>query len=180
MAPPNDPAKPLSSVLRTSAQQNHFDLSEGKLSVDGVPVLTEVPSNVSLTHFSSTRRSSDAPLLPLLLRVDSTANRGCFLGFAQEKPSDRLVNSLGKFSDREFLSIFRFKTWWSTMWVGSSGSDLQMETQWVLLNVPESSSYVLIVPIIEGGLPVGPPPGAGRAFQDMRGKRVDAGDRLVL
>ncbi|XP_030454982.2 stachyose synthase-like isoform X2 [Syzygium oleosum] len=149
MAPPNDPAKPLSSVLRTNAQQNHFDLSEGKLSVDGVPVLTEVPSNVSLTHFSSTRRSSDAPL-PLLLRVDSTANRGCFLGFAQDKPSDRLVNSLGKFSGREFLSIFRFKTWWSTMWVGSSGSDLQMETQWVLLNVPEASSYVLIVPIIEG------------------------------
>ncbi|KAF8014876.1 hypothetical protein BT93_H0616 [Corymbia citriodora subsp. variegata] len=36
------------------------------------------------------------------------------------------------------------------MWVGSSGSDLQMETQWVLLNVPEASSYVLIVPIVEG------------------------------
>lgn len=136
MAPPN-------------AQKNHFNLSGGKLSVDGVPVLTDVPSNVSLTHFSSTRRSSDAPI-PLLLRVDSTASRGCFLGFAQDRPSDQLTNSLGRFSDREFLSIFRFKTWWSTMWVGSSGSDLQMETQWVLLNVPEASSYVLILPIVEG------------------------------
>ncbi|KAI3408616.1 Galactinol--sucrose galactosyltransferase [Psidium guajava] len=149
MAPPNDPVKPLANVLRAKAQQNHFDLSEGKLSVNGVNILSEVPSNVSLTPFSSTRRTSDVPL-PLLLRVDSTVSRGCFLGFAQDEPSDRLVNSLGKFSDREFLSIFRFKTWWSTMWVGSSGSDLQMETQWVLLNVPEASSYVVIVPIVEG------------------------------
>lgn len=36
------------------------------------------------------------------------------------------------------------------MWVGSSGSHLQMETQWVLLDVPESRSYVLILPLIEG------------------------------
>ncbi|XP_030549491.1 stachyose synthase-like [Rhodamnia argentea] len=160
MAPPNDPAKPLANVLRAKAQQNHFDLSEGKLSVNGVNILSEVPSNVSLTHFSSTRRSSDAPL-PLLLRVDSTASRGCFLGFAHDEPSDRLVNSLGKFSDREFLSIFRFKTWWSTMWVGSSGSDLQMETQWVLLNVPEASSYVVIVPIVEGAFRSALHPGRG-------------------
>lgn len=36
------------------------------------------------------------------------------------------------------------------MWVGNSGSDLQMETQWVLFDVPEISSYVIIIPIIEG------------------------------
>lgn len=60
------------------------------------------------------------------------------------------MNSLGKFSDRNFLSIFRFKTWWSTQWVGNSGSDLQMETQWLLLDVPEIKSYVIIIPIIEG------------------------------
>ena len=36
------------------------------------------------------------------------------------------------------------------MWVGNSGSDLQMETQWVILNVPEINSYVVIIPIIEG------------------------------
>lgn len=36
------------------------------------------------------------------------------------------------------------------MWVGNNGSNLQMETQWVLLDVPELSSYVLILPLIEG------------------------------
>ncbi|KAJ6680052.1 hypothetical protein OIU79_019713 [Salix purpurea] len=71
-------------------------------------------------------------------------------GFHKEAPSDRLMNSLGKFTGREFVSIFRFKTWWSTMWVGNSGSDLQMETQWVLLNVPEIRSYVIIIPVIDG------------------------------
>lgn len=60
------------------------------------------------------------------------------------------MNSLGKFQDREFVSIFRFKTWWSTQWVGTSGSDLQMETQWIMFNVPETKSYVVIIPIIEG------------------------------
>lgn len=36
------------------------------------------------------------------------------------------------------------------MSVGSSGSHLQMETQWVLLDVPQLRSYVLILPLIEG------------------------------
>jgi stachyose synthetase len=49
------------------------------------------------------------------------------------------------------VSIFRFKTWWSTQWVGNSGSDLQMETQWILLEIPEIKSYVVIIPIIEKG-----------------------------
>ncbi|PIN15568.1 Galactinol--raffinose galactosyltransferase [Handroanthus impetiginosus] len=54
----------------------------------------------------------------------------------------------GKF--RDFVSIFRFKTWWSTEWVGNAGSDIQMETQWIMLDVPEVESYVVIIPIIEG------------------------------
>ena len=36
------------------------------------------------------------------------------------------------------------------MWVGRSSSDLQLETQWVLFDVPEIRSYVLILPLIEG------------------------------
>ncbi|KAJ7977682.1 Stachyose synthase [Quillaja saponaria] len=79
-----------------------------------------------------------------------SVSKGGFLGFCKEEPSDRLTNSLGRFKDRDFLSIFRFKTWWSTMWVGNSGSDLQMETQWVLFDVPQIKSYVLLIPIIEG------------------------------
>lgn len=36
------------------------------------------------------------------------------------------------------------------MWMGSSGSDLQMETQWLLFDVPEVKAYVVIIPTIEG------------------------------
>ncbi|KAI9099210.1 hypothetical protein K1719_024977 [Acacia pycnantha] len=85
-----------------------------------------------------------------LTRVIALSPKGGFLGFFQEEPSDRLMNSLGRFTGRDFLSIFRFKTWWSTQWVGNSGSDLQMETQWVLFDLPEIKSYVIIIPIIIG------------------------------
>ncbi|KAA8543017.1 hypothetical protein F0562_021488 [Nyssa sinensis] len=149
MAPPNDPINSIISVPKSDSKEKYFDFSEGKLCVKGVPLLSEVPSNVSFKSFSSTCHSSDAPL-PLFQRVQSISQKGGFLGFSKEEPSHSLMNSIGKFNDRNFLSIFRFKTWWSTQWVGSCGSDLQMETQWVLLDVPEIRSYVLIVPIIEG------------------------------
>ncbi|KAL5561035.1 hypothetical protein UlMin_030782 [Ulmus minor] len=149
MAPPNDPANTVQNVFKSSTLENHFNLSNGKFSIKGFPLLSEVPNNVTFNPFYSICQSSDAPL-PLLQRVRSQSHRGGFLGFTKEEPSQRLINSLGKFTDRDFLSIFRFKTWWSTMWVGNSGSDIQMETQWVLLDVPESKSYVIIVPIIEG------------------------------
>ncbi|KAG6575756.1 Stachyose synthase, partial [Cucurbita argyrosperma subsp. sororia] len=149
MAPPNQPATLNSSVLKSDSLENLIDLSDGKIHVNGVPLLSDVPSNVFFSPFSSICQSSDAPL-PLLQRVHTLSHKGGFLGFHQLHPSDRLTNSLGKFKGREFVSVFRFKTWWSTMWVGNSGSDLQMETQWVTLNVPEINSYVVIIPIIEG------------------------------
>ncbi|KAM5558378.1 stachyose synthase [Rosa sericea] len=148
MAPPNDPISPVFNAFRSESSGKYFDLSNGKLSVKGIPLLSEVPSNVTFSHFHSACQSSDVPL-PLLQRVRASSHKGAFLGFNKEVPSDRLLNSLGKLSNRDFLSIFRFKTWWSTMWVGNSGSNLQMETQWVLLDVPEIKSYVIIIPIIE-------------------------------
>lgn len=151
MAPPNDPASPPLSIRKhDDSSDKYFDLSNGKFSVKGFPLLSEVPSNVTFApFFSSICKPPDAPLA-LLQRVQALSHKGGFLGFHKEAPSDRLINSLGKFTGREFLSIFRFKTWWSTMWVGNSGSDLQMETQWVLLNVPEIRSYVIIIPVIDG------------------------------
>lgn len=151
MAPPNDPVNALSKSFgsKTSDTQ-YFDLSNGKFSIKGVPLLSRVPSNVTFTPFSYICKSSDAPQFFTRL-VSASSDRSGFLGFTQEEPSEKLINSLGKFTHRNFLSIFRFKTWWSTMWVGDSGSDLQMETQWVLLDVPETKSYVIIIPIIQGG-----------------------------
>ncbi|GMH02296.1 hypothetical protein Nepgr_004135 [Nepenthes gracilis] len=149
MAPPNDPVIPLFNVIKAKSLEKCFKLSDGKLFVRGVTLLSEVPSNVTFTDFSSVCESSDAPPA-LFQRVQAKSYQGGFLGFNVEGPSDMIMNSLGKFCGRNFLSIFRFKTWWSTQWVGTSGSDLQMETQWVLLDVPEIGSYVLIVPIIDG------------------------------
>ncbi|KAK4738028.1 hypothetical protein R3W88_001725 [Solanum pinnatisectum] len=149
MAPPNDPINSILNVMKTHKEDNFFELSNGKLSVKKVPFLFEVPSNVSFSSFSSICQTSSAPL-PLFHRAHSTSSKGGFLGFTKDDPSHHMMNSLGKFTDRDFLSIFRFKTWWSTQWVGNSGSDLQMETQWVLLDVPEIKSYVIIIPIIEG------------------------------
>ncbi|GLU16734.1 hypothetical protein SLE2022_331500 [Rubroshorea leprosula] len=150
MAPPNDPANPVLKRSRSGSLEKCFDLSDGKFSVRGFPLLSEVPTNVTFSPFLSVRKSSNAPL-PLLQRVQSLCHRGGFLGFTKDTPSDRIMNSLGGFTNRNFLSIFRFKTWWSTQWVGKSGSDLQMETQWVVLDVPEIKSYVIIIPVIEGG-----------------------------
>ncbi|KAK6260343.1 Glycosyl hydrolases 36 - like 1 [Theobroma cacao] len=152
MAPPNNPANSTFNLLRSSSLEKYFDLSNGKLSVKGFPLLYDVPSNVTFTPFSSICDSSksDAPL-PLLQRVQALSHEGGFLGFSKDESSDGMMNSLGRFTNRNFLSVFRFKTWWSTQWVGTSGSDLQMETQWVVLDVPEIRSYVIIIPIIEGG-----------------------------
>ncbi|XP_059654358.1 stachyose synthase-like [Cornus florida] len=145
-------ALPVNSIFSLISDDNKdecFSLFDGKFCVKGVPLLSQVPSNVSFKSFSSICHSSAAPL-PLFQRVQSISNKGGFLGFSKEEPSDMLINSLGMFNGRDFLSIFRFKTWWTTQWVGSCGSDLQMETQWLLLDVPEIRSYVLIMPIIDG------------------------------
>ncbi|XP_065860294.1 stachyose synthase [Euphorbia lathyris] len=152
MAPPDDTTASLPKLLQSLTSTEHFLLSNGKFSIKGFPLLSDVPENVTFSPFSSicNPSQSSAPF-PLLHRVQSLSPRGGFLGFHKDSPSDSLLNSLGKFTDRQFLSIFRFKTWWSTMWVGNSGSDLQLETQWVLLNVPEINSYLIIIPIIETG-----------------------------
>ncbi|KAM1072602.1 hypothetical protein FF1_017843 [Malus domestica] len=150
MAPPNLPVNMINDVSLPDIIEEYFDLSDGKLSVRGVPLPDEVPNNVTFSPFNSICQPCDDVPLPLLNRVGALSHKGGFLGFKADVPSDRLKNSLGRSSDRDFLSIFRFKTWWSTMWVGNSGSNLQKETQWVLFDVPEIKSYLIIIPIIDG------------------------------
>ncbi|XP_038723804.1 stachyose synthase-like isoform X2 [Tripterygium wilfordii] len=153
MAPPN-----LFSESRTSnttpvdfVAKSRFSLTEERnLAVDGVTLFSHVPSNVTLSSFTSLPHlATDTPDY-ILESVSLKSNNGSFLGLSVEEPADRILNPIGNFFGRKFLSIFRFKTWWSTMWVGSNGSDLQMETQLILLRVPELDSYVLVLPLIEG------------------------------
>ncbi|CAA2967124.1 stachyose synthase-like [Olea europaea subsp. europaea] len=149
MAPTSDTINSVLTVLKPSKRDNLFELFDDKLFVRNVPLLTEVPGNVTFKSFSKICQTSEAPL-SLIRRVESISYKGGFLGFKKGESSDRLINSLGKFSGKEFLSIFRFKTWWSTQWVGKSGSDFQMETQWAMISVPEIRSYAVIIPITEG------------------------------
>lgn len=152
MSQPNDTVFSYTDYSAPKFSEKYFELSDDrKFRVKGVSLLSDLPNNVSFTEYSILCKPSDSDAPPALLRfVESISFRGGFFGFQVKEPSDRVTNSLGKFTDRNFLSIFRFKAWWSSQWVGTNGSDLEMETQWVLFEVPEIKSYVLIVPLIEG------------------------------
>ena len=148
-----------------------FSLRDGELTVGvgkgaAAALLTGVPGNVTLTPFaeafvdpttttSSSSSSSDAPR-ELASQAAGNARRGAFLGFTLPSPASRAPCRVGTLpGPRRFLSVFRFKTWWSTAWAGRRGRDLQMETQWVLLEVPELAGaggpgYVFVLPLVQG------------------------------
>jgi stachyose synthetase len=175
MAPPNNESKvaaraPPASKLSTAgaeAKPGHaaspaaapcvFSLRDGELTVgEAAALLTGVPGNVTLTPFAEAfdPEASGAPR-ELVRQAAANARRGAFLGFTAPAATDRAPCRVGRLpGPRRFLSVFRFKTWWSTAWAGRRGRDLQMETQWVLLEVPElagaGAGYVLVLPLVQG------------------------------
>ncbi|KAJ9140280.1 hypothetical protein P3X46_030947 [Hevea brasiliensis] len=49
------------------------------------------------------------------------------------------------------MSIFRFKVWWSTHWIGHNGKDAEVGTQMMILDRSDSGRpYVLLLPLFEG------------------------------
>ncbi|KAL0431643.1 UNVERIFIED_CONTAM: Galactinol--sucrose galactosyltransferase [Sesamum radiatum] len=85
-------------------------------------------------------------------RPPSSTTPGSFVGFDTIAPGDHHVVPIGKLKNIKFMSIFRFKVWWTTHWVGSNGSDLERETQILILDKSNDSKrpYVLLLPLIEG------------------------------
>ncbi|XVF50364.1 hypothetical protein PTKIN_Ptkin04bG0091400 [Pterospermum kingtungense] len=80
-----------------------------------------------------------------------TRPRTCFVGFDAAEPSSRHRVPLGKLSNIRFMSIFRFKPWWSTHWVGSRGREVEYETQMMILEKSDiGRPYVILLPLIEG------------------------------
>ncbi|KAF2316355.1 hypothetical protein GH714_041696 [Hevea brasiliensis] len=76
---------------------------------------------------------------------------GSFIGFDSMEAKDGHVFPIGKLKNIRFMSIFRFKVWWTTHWVGSNGNDLENETQMVILDKSNSGRpYVLLLPLLEG------------------------------
>ncbi|XAR51896.1 Galactinol--sucrose galactosyltransferase [Bertholletia excelsa] len=108
---------------------------------NGHLILSEVPPNIE---------AIPSPYGPAQKSVPVTT-AGCFVGFDADAPSSRHVVSVGKLRNIRFMSIFRFKVWWTTHWVGSNGSDLENETQMVILDRSDSGRpYVLLLPLLEG------------------------------
>ncbi|XP_006643804.3 galactinol--sucrose galactosyltransferase [Oryza brachyantha] len=125
-----------------------FTLKGKDLAVDGHPFLLDVPANVRLTPASTLVATA----------ANGGATAGSFLGFDAPAAKDRHVVPIGKLRDTRFMSIFRFKVWWTTHWVGMNGRDVENETQMMILDRSGSGSgsnltgrpYVLLLPIIEG------------------------------
>lgn len=110
-----------------------FNLSNSTLKVNGHVILSSVPQNITLTPCTY-----------------DTHTTGCFLGFHVPSPKSRHVAPLGILKDINFTSIFRFKVWWTTLWTGSNGRDLETETQFLMLQSDPTRPYVLFLPIVEG------------------------------
>ncbi|KAK7354018.1 hypothetical protein VNO80_19474 [Phaseolus coccineus] len=116
---------------------------------NGHPFLTEVPPNIMATPS------------PSLYSKPTDTVVGCFVGFHAEEPRSRHVAPLGKLRGIRFMSIFRFKVWWSTQWVGSNGHEVEHETQMILLDKNDSLGrpYVLLLPILQGSFRASLQPG---------------------
>ncbi|KAL0341618.1 UNVERIFIED_CONTAM: putative galactinol--sucrose galactosyltransferase 2 [Sesamum calycinum] len=127
-------------------------IKDGSLMANGKVVLTGVPSNVAVYPVSDGLSSSSSP-------------SAAFLGASSSIPSSRHVFGLGVLEESKFVCLFRHKIWWMIPRFGSSGSDIPLETQLLLLEVREKSAvcddissgqsanntfYVLLLPVLEG------------------------------
>ncbi|KAA8540785.1 hypothetical protein F0562_024296 [Nyssa sinensis] len=114
-------------------------LEGSKFLANGHPILTHVPPNII---------STPTPFIS----KDLTKNMvGCFVGFDADEPKSRHVVPVGKLRDIRFMSIFRFKVWWTTHRIGNSGKDVEHETQMMMLDKSDSGRpYVLLLPLLEG------------------------------
>ncbi|KAL2483785.1 putative galactinol--sucrose galactosyltransferase 1 [Forsythia ovata] len=121
-------------------------LSDGNLSVSGNCILTDIHDNIFLTP--------------------AKTHHGTFIGVKSDKIGSRLVFPIGKLKGLRFMCLYRFKLWWMTQWMGICGQDIPNETQFFMLEVPNTSHfgeetedgenqsqsvfYTVFLPILEG------------------------------
>ncbi|KAF8646180.1 hypothetical protein HU200_065939 [Digitaria exilis] len=120
-------------------------VGDGRLVAHGRTILTGVPENIVLTH------ASGAGL------VD-----GAFVGANAGEPKSMHVFTFGTLRDLRFMCCFRFKLWWMTQRMGTSGRDVPLETQFMLLESRPSGGagagdddggepvYLVMLPLLEG------------------------------
>nr|XP_009769544.1 PREDICTED: probable galactinol--sucrose galactosyltransferase 6 [Nicotiana sylvestris] len=122
-------------------------ISNRKLVIKDRTILTNVPDNVITT--------SGAASGPV---------EGVFIGAEFDQENSRHVVPLGKLQDVKFLSCFRFKLWWMAQKMGDKGSEIPLETQFLLVETKDGSDlgsdnnnnndnnivYAVFLPLIEG------------------------------
>jgi raffinose synthase len=116
-------------------------VGDGRLVAHGRTILTGVPDNIVLTH------ASGAGL------VD-----GAFVGASAAEAKSMHVFTFGALRDLRFMCLFRFKLWWMTQRMGTRGSDVPLETQFMLLESrPVAGAdeggepvYLVMLPLLEG------------------------------
>ncbi|PAN44407.1 hypothetical protein PAHAL_9G040600 [Panicum hallii] len=117
-------------------------VGDGRLVAHGRTILTGVPENIVLTH------ASGAGL------VD-----GAFVGATAGEARSMHVFTFGTLRDLRFMCCFRFKLWWMTQRMGTSGRDVPLETQFMLLESRPGAGdgddsgepvYLVMLPLLEG------------------------------
>nr|GEW94966.1 probable galactinol--sucrose galactosyltransferase 6 [Tanacetum cinerariifolium] len=72
--------------------------------------------------------------------LDSGDMDGVFLGVGFDEESSRHVVSIGRLNGVRFMACFRFKLWWMAQKMGSKGSEVPMETQFLLMESGDEGS----------------------------------------
>ncbi|XP_056158815.1 probable galactinol--sucrose galactosyltransferase 2 [Syzygium oleosum] len=120
-----------------------ISVNDGNLVVHGKTILTGVPDNIVLTPGTG---------------VGLVA--GAFIGATASHSKSLHVFPVGVLEDHRFMCCFRFKLWWMTQRMGTSGRDIPLETQFLLVESKDntetgeqgdaSTIYTVFLPLLEG------------------------------
>nr|CAB3483359.1 unnamed protein product [Digitaria exilis] len=119
-------------------------VQDGSLVALGAKILREVRGNVVVTPAAG-----------------GGLTNGAFLGVRSAPAGSRSIFPVGKLRDQRFMCTFRFKMWWMTQRMGSSGRDIPFETQFLIVEGTDGSQftgdnteqpvvYTVFLPILEG------------------------------
>ncbi|EPS58525.1 hypothetical protein M569_16288 [Genlisea aurea] len=121
----------------------NISINDGSLVVHGKTILTGVPENIVLTP------GSGVGLV-----------EGAFIGANASNNKSLHVFPVGVLEDVHFMCLFRFKLWWMTQRMGTSGKDIPLETQFMLVESKDTTEegtaegaatiYTVFLPVLEG------------------------------
>ncbi|GKV32596.1 hypothetical protein SLEP1_g41190 [Rubroshorea leprosula] len=120
-----------------------ISINDGNLLVHGKTILTGVPDNIVLTPGSGVGLVS-----------------GAFIGATASDSKSLHVFPVGVLQGLRFMCLFRFKLWWMTHRMGTCGSDVPLETQFMLVESKDDAEggdednaptiYTVFLPLLEG------------------------------